>query len=211
MPRRVLIIGGVAGGASTAARLRRLDETPEIILFERGPHVSFANCGLPYYVGDIISDERKLLVVSREMFRDRFNIDIRIEHEALRIDRAAKTVRVRNVRSGDERDEAYDVRCQRGGPGAIRSREAGSSRDFDPGARGRFVTWKVLQPRGGHRRQSLERRAPELGCGPCVAKVGRHADDRDIPRGRGRGFRLQDDDWQPAAENPGRDRVVPAA
>ena len=109
MPRRVLIIGGVAGGASTAARLRRLDETPEIVIFERGPHVSFANCGLPYYVGDVISEERRLLVASREMFRDRFNIDVRTEHEAVRINRAAKTVSVRNVRSGEERDEAYDV------------------------------------------------------------------------------------------------------
>jgi hypothetical protein len=67
--RRVLIVGGVAGGASCAARLRRLDESCEIIIFDRGPYVSFANCGLPYYVGNVIADERKLLVSSGEMFR----------------------------------------------------------------------------------------------------------------------------------------------
>ena len=73
-PRRVLIVGGVAGGASCAARLRRVDESVEIVMFDRGPYVSFANCGLPYYVGNVISDERKLLVASRDLFRDRFNI-----------------------------------------------------------------------------------------------------------------------------------------
>ncbi len=88
MSRRVLIVGGVAGGASTAARLRRLDEEAEIVVFDRGPHVSFANCGLPYHVGNVITEERKLLVASREMFRDRFNIDVCLEHEAIAIDRA---------------------------------------------------------------------------------------------------------------------------
>ena len=69
--RRVLIVGGVAGGASCAARLRRLDESCEIVVFERGPHVSFANCGLPYFVGNIIAAEKSLLVASAELFRDR--------------------------------------------------------------------------------------------------------------------------------------------
>ena len=93
MTRRVLIVGGVAGGASTAARLRRLDEGVEIVLFDRGPHVSFANCGLPYYVGNVIADERRLLVTSRELFRDRFNIDVQTEHEVTAIDRVACTIR----------------------------------------------------------------------------------------------------------------------
>jgi NADPH-dependent 2,4-dienoyl-CoA reductase/sulfur reductase-like enzyme/rhodanese-related sulfurtransferase len=109
MSRRVLIVGGVAGGASAAARLRRLDESVEILLFDRGPYVSFANCGLPYYVGNVISEESKLLVASREVFRDRFNIDVMVEHEVLRVDRATKTLRVRDVRSGAERDEPYDI------------------------------------------------------------------------------------------------------
>jgi NADPH-dependent 2,4-dienoyl-CoA reductase/sulfur reductase-like enzyme/rhodanese-related sulfurtransferase len=120
MSRRVLIVGGVAGGASAATRLRRLDETAEIVLYDRGPHVSFANCGLPYYVGNVISDERKLLVASREMFRDRFDIDVRSEHEALRIDRAAKTVRIKDLRSGEERDEPYDVLVLSPGASPIR-------------------------------------------------------------------------------------------
>jgi len=78
--RRVLIVGGVAGGASCAARLRRLDESVEIAIFDRGPYVAFANCGLPYYVGDVIADERALLVASREMFRERFNVDVHNNH-----------------------------------------------------------------------------------------------------------------------------------
>ncbi len=107
--RRVLIVGGVAGGASAAVRLRRLDEGVEIVLFDRGPYVSFANCGLPYYVGDVISDERKLLVASRELFRDRFNIDVQTDHEVVAIDRAARTVSVRDLRTGETRSERYDV------------------------------------------------------------------------------------------------------
>jgi NADPH-dependent 2,4-dienoyl-CoA reductase/sulfur reductase-like enzyme/rhodanese-related sulfurtransferase len=109
MSRRVLIVGGVAGGASAAARLRRLDEEAEIVVFDRGLYASFANCGLPYHVGNVIADERKLLVASREMFLGRFNIDVRTEHEALAIDRANRTLRVRDARSGTVRDEPYDV------------------------------------------------------------------------------------------------------
>jgi len=123
--RRVLIVGGVAGGASAAARLRRLDETAEIVLYDRGPYVSFANCGLPYYVGDVISDERKLLVASRELFRDRFNIDVLNEHEALRIDRDARILRVRDLKSGEERDEQYDVLVLSPGAAPIRPDAAG--------------------------------------------------------------------------------------
>ncbi len=107
--RRVLIVGGVAGGASTAARLRRLDEAAEILIFERGPHVSFANCGLPYHVGNVIPEESHLLVASRELFRERFNIEVHVEHEVLAIDRAAQTIRVRDLQTGVERDEAWDA------------------------------------------------------------------------------------------------------
>src|SRR5262247_4696975 len=88
--RRVLIVGGVAGGASCATRLRRLDESAEIVVFDRGPFVSFANCGLPYYVGNVIDDERKLLVASRELFRERFNIEVHTENEVTLIDRDAR-------------------------------------------------------------------------------------------------------------------------
>jgi NADPH-dependent 2,4-dienoyl-CoA reductase/sulfur reductase-like enzyme/rhodanese-related sulfurtransferase len=120
MPRRVLVVGGVAGGASAAARLRRLDETAEIVLIDRGQYVSFANCGLPYYVGNVISDERKLIVASRDTFRERFNIDVESEHEAVRIDRANKILRVRDLTSGAERDEPYDVLVLSPGASPIR-------------------------------------------------------------------------------------------
>jgi NADPH-dependent 2,4-dienoyl-CoA reductase/sulfur reductase-like enzyme/rhodanese-related sulfurtransferase len=107
--RRVLIVGGVAGGASCAARLRRLDETAEIVLFDRGPHVSFANCGIPYFVGDVIRDEQALLVASPSLFRDRFDIEVRTHHEVRRIDRARRLVTVSDLRTGAEREERYDV------------------------------------------------------------------------------------------------------
>ena len=105
---RVLIVGGVAGGASCAARLRRLDEAAEIVVFDRGPYVSFANCGLPYYVGDVIDDERKLLVASPELFRERFNIKVHTETDVTAIDRAHRTITVRDVRTGATREERYD-------------------------------------------------------------------------------------------------------
>src|SRR5512147_1022241 len=102
MTKRVLIVGGVAGGASCAARLRRLDEAAEIVLFDRGPHVSFANCGLPYFVGDVITQEKSLLVASPALFRDRFRIEVRTRHEVTAIDRAARTIRVRDLAAGRE-------------------------------------------------------------------------------------------------------------
>jgi NADPH-dependent 2,4-dienoyl-CoA reductase/sulfur reductase-like enzyme len=107
--RRVLVVGGVAGGASCAARLRRLDESSRIAVFDRGPYVSFANCGLPYYVGNVIADERKLLMASPETFRQRFDIDVFTDTEATAIDRAGRTVTVRDLHTGIERREPYDV------------------------------------------------------------------------------------------------------
>ena len=119
-PRRVLIVGGVAGGASCAARLRRLDESVEIVMFDRGPYVSFANCGLPYYVGDVISDERKLLVASREMFHERFNIAVHTDTEVTSIDRSACTITARDLRTGDSRTERYDILVLSPGAAPIR-------------------------------------------------------------------------------------------
>lgn len=119
-PRRVLIVGGVAGGASCAARLRRLDESVEITVFERGPHVSFANCGLPYYVGNVIADERSLLVASREMFRTRFNVDVQTETEVTSIDRRERLLTVRDGRSGNSRVERYDALVLSPGAAPIR-------------------------------------------------------------------------------------------
>ena len=118
--RRVLIVGGVAGGASCAARLRRLDEAAEIVVFDRGPYVSFANCGLPYHVGNVIADERKLLVASPETFRQRFNVSVFTDTEATAIDRAARQLTVRDVHTGAERHEPYDVLVLSPGAAPIR-------------------------------------------------------------------------------------------
>ncbi len=118
--RRILIVGGVAGGASCAARARRLCERCEIVVFDRGPYVSFANCGLPYYVGDVITDETKLLVATPKLFRERFNISVCVETEVLSIDRQARTVAVRDLKTGAPRTEAYDALVLSPGATAVR-------------------------------------------------------------------------------------------
>lgn len=105
---KTIIIGGVAGGASTAARLRRLDEQAEIVLLEKGPHISYANCGLPYHLGKIIPERSWLLVMTPENFRARFNVDVRVNHEVTAIDRAKKTVKILNRQTGAETEERYD-------------------------------------------------------------------------------------------------------
>lgn len=105
---KYIIVGAVAGGASAAARLRRMDESADIIMFERGAYVSFANCGLPYYIGDVIEDRNKLLVQTAEGFKDRFNIDVRIMTVILSINRDNKTVKAYNLQSNELYEEAYD-------------------------------------------------------------------------------------------------------
>ena len=118
--KKIVIVGGVAGGASCAARCRRLDETAEILILDRGPYVSFANCGLPYYVGDVIKDEAKLLVANAALFRDRFNIEARTEHEVVAIDRAAREVEVVDRASGRTYRERYDALVLSPGAAAVR-------------------------------------------------------------------------------------------
>ena len=105
---KVVIIGGVAGGATAAARLRRLDETAEIVVLERGGYVSYANCGLPYYLGGVIKERSKLLLQTPESFRRRFNVDVRVKNEVLEILRDKKQVRVRRLQDGSEYFESYD-------------------------------------------------------------------------------------------------------
>ncbi|MCI9450341.1 MAG: FAD-dependent oxidoreductase [Clostridiales bacterium] len=105
---KTVIIGGVAGGASAAARLRRLDESAEIIILERGDYVSFANCGLPYYIGGSITDKNSLTLQTPESFRARFNIDVRVNNEAVKIDSEDKTVTVKNLKTGEFYTESYD-------------------------------------------------------------------------------------------------------
>jgi NADPH-dependent 2,4-dienoyl-CoA reductase/sulfur reductase-like enzyme/rhodanese-related sulfurtransferase len=105
---RYIIIGGVAGGASTAARLRRLDEHAEIILFEKGAYISYANCGLPYYIGDVITDRNKLFLQTAASFKQRFNIDARVLSEVIAIHPQSKTVSVKDVTTGNIYEERYD-------------------------------------------------------------------------------------------------------
>ena len=105
---KIIIVGGVAGGASCAARLRRLDEKAEILMVERGPYVSYANCGLPYHIGGVIEKEASLLVGTEQMFRAMFAIDARTNCEAIAIDRKKKTVNLRNVKTGEVTTESYD-------------------------------------------------------------------------------------------------------
>ncbi len=107
--RKILIIGGVAGGASTAARLRRLDEHAEIIMFERGEFISFANCGLPYYIGGVISSRDALLVQTVEEMHDKYNIDVRIFSEVININPETKTVTVKKLDTNETYDESYDT------------------------------------------------------------------------------------------------------
>lgn len=105
---KTIIIGGVAGGATAAARLRRLDEKAEIIVLERGEYVSFANCGLPYYIGGVITDRGDLTLQTPQSFKARFNIDVRVLNEAVKIDPDTKTVIVKNLRTGETYEETYD-------------------------------------------------------------------------------------------------------
>ena len=108
---KVIIVGGVAGGASCAARLRRLDEKAEILMVERGPYVSYANCGLPYHVGGAIEQESSLLVATEQTFREQFAIDCRTRCEVVGIASAQKTVQLKNLR--DRRGNDRDIRQAR--------------------------------------------------------------------------------------------------
>ena len=107
--KRILIVGGVAGGASAAARVRRLSEEAEIVMFERGEFVSFANCGMPYHIGGVIAERDRLLVQTPESLMKRFRIDVRTSTEVIRIDRAGKRVIARNLKTGAEVTEPYDA------------------------------------------------------------------------------------------------------
>lgn len=108
MGRKVLIVGGVAGGASAAARLRRVDETAEIILFERGEYISFANCGLPYYIGGVIEERSALLVQTPQAMKARFEMDVRVQQEVIAINKEEKKVTVRKNTTGETYEESYD-------------------------------------------------------------------------------------------------------
>ncbi|UHJ62132.1 FAD-dependent oxidoreductase [Vibrio furnissii] len=116
---KIVIIGGVAGGASAAARTRRLSEDAQIIMFERGPFVSFANCGLPYHIGGDIKERANLLLQTPESFLARFNVDVRVMNDVVRINRADKTITVRNLLDQSEYEESYDFLLLSPGAGPI--------------------------------------------------------------------------------------------
>ena len=105
---KVIIVGGVAGGASTAARLRRMDEKAEIIMLERGPNISFANCGLPYHIGEVIKEREKLLVMTPDELRAMLNIEARVKHEVIRVDRDTRIVVVRDLVNNREYVDYFD-------------------------------------------------------------------------------------------------------
>lgn len=111
MSRKIVVVGGVAGGMSFAARCRRLDPTAEIVVFERGRDVSFSNCALPFHLSGIVEEASSLVLVTPETFRLRYNLDVRPRHEVVAIDREAKKVTVRKVDEGTEFEESYDVLC----------------------------------------------------------------------------------------------------
>ncbi|SFE14316.1 NADPH-dependent 2,4-dienoyl-CoA reductase, sulfur reductase [Paenibacillus catalpae] len=130
MSKKVIIVGGVAGGASAAARLRRLDEQAHIMMFERNDYISFANCGLPYYIGGSIKERSKLLVQTPEAMFKRFNIDIRTQSEITAINPSAKTVTVRNLESGEQYEESYDQMILSPGAKPIRPDVPGADLPF---------------------------------------------------------------------------------
>ncbi|MDO8673156.1 MAG: FAD-dependent oxidoreductase [Dehalococcoidia bacterium] len=108
MPTKIVIVGGVAAGASAATKARRTDESADIVVFERGPYVSFANCGIPYYLGGSIQKVNSLLVVSPQLLRKRFRLDLRPNHEVTGLDAAGKQIEVRDESAGSSYAERYD-------------------------------------------------------------------------------------------------------
>lgn len=107
--KKIVIVGGVAGGASAAARIRRLDEEAQIVMFEKGPHVSFSNCSLPFYLSGVVADSKKLVMMNQNSFEAKYNIDARVNSEVVAINRELKLVTVKNYATGESYEEAYDV------------------------------------------------------------------------------------------------------
>ena len=105
---KVVIVGGVAGGATAAARIRRLDEQAEIVVFERSGYISYANCGLPYYIGGVIEDPEELTLQTPASFFSRFRIRMKVRHEVTAIHPEKKEVTVKNLETGEEFEESYD-------------------------------------------------------------------------------------------------------
>lgn len=130
MSKRILIVGGVAGGASVAARARRIDESADIIMFERGPHVSFSNCSLPYYLSGMVEQSDDLVLMSPDQFKNQYNLEARVNNEVTGIDRVNKTIKVRRTDTGEEYEEKYDKLVL--SPGAMALCPAGIKGSRDP-------------------------------------------------------------------------------
>lgn len=173
---KIIIVGGVAGGATAAARLRRNDEHAEIILVERGEYISFANCGLPYHISGTIAERGQLLVTSEETFKDRYRVDVRSHTEAIAIDRKAKVVRLRDLGSGDEFDEVYDKLLLSPGAEPVRPKLPGidSSRVF--GLRNIPDLDRIM----AHLNQHSTRRAVVIGGGFIGIEVAENLHDKGI-------------------------------
>ena len=122
---KVVIVGGVAGGATAAARIRRLDENAEIVVFERSGYMSYANCGLPYYIGGTIADREELTLQTPESFFSRFRIKVKVNHEVTAVHPDRKTVSVKNLNTGEEFEEKYDKLLLSPGAKPTRPRLAG--------------------------------------------------------------------------------------
>jgi len=116
-PLNIVIIGGVAGGASAGAKARRMNEYAKITIFEKGPYISYANCGLPYYISGEIAEKEKLILQNPDSFKKRFNIDVCVNHEVKFIDKEKKTVNVRNLKTSEDITVPYDTLIL--SPGAI--------------------------------------------------------------------------------------------
>lgn len=128
MSKKVLIVGGVAGGATAAARIRRLDEQAEIIMFERGPHVSFSNCALPYHLSGIVENSERLLLMNPQKFHERYRIDARVNSEVIQIHRKKKTLTVKDLTSGKTYEESYDKLILSPGASPVKPRIEGVER-----------------------------------------------------------------------------------
>lgn len=128
MGKKIVIVGGVAGGATAAARIRRLDEQAEIVMFERGPHVSFSNCALPYHLSGVVENSEKLILMNPEKFHDRYRIDARVNSEVIQIHRKKKAVTVKDLTSGKTYEETYDKLILSPGASPVRPRIEGIER-----------------------------------------------------------------------------------
>ena len=173
---KAIIIGGVAGGATAAARLRRISENATIVLVERGPYISFANCGLPYHISGTIREREQLLVTSAKAFRERYRVDVRVKTEAIAIDRANKTVRMRNLETGAEYDEAYDRLLLSPGAEPVRPRLPGIESQRIFGLRNIPDLDRIMR----HLDQAKPRRAVVIGGGFIGIEVAENLQERGL-------------------------------